>query len=464
MTFNDSIPPWLAQGASPVQSLLAGAQVGSQIANNFANLRRLRLAQDEQDALMPLKKAEYENQLASSALDLAHKQTEQQNELETKAGVVALSTAMQGVKDWAAPDAMAPIDEVVKRFPALALTKGGNFALAKAHGMHQIAVGADSRLKVAETKTDPGMKSAEYFNELMTKAEEADSNGDSEAAKELRAQAQNVKDFTMRHSAVGAPGGGVKPTAAMINADAFTKAKEELDAANLSGDADRIKTATFKFNALGAATKMPGMTDATQRLSLSSRTIPERIYSNATLAWDQVNTLLNNKGEEGAGPYAAGAALYQKTVGNFLPSEIGETAVANQSKYSQLRNSLEAMASADRSRSAALIKEIDKMMPPNGVWTSPAAAKTQLAEVRNWVRNRARQAALDKGDLPPYWAITMDDAADAVIAGEKARASGMDPKSDQFRRKYLTEEDYKKMFLPVQPPSNAPIQLPNPPR
>lgn len=455
---------------SVTDAFAKASQASESIGRNLVSGFRAGMDKREQDVLLPLKIQEQQKRMADLGLDIAAKQLANTNQLETRAGMVALADRLQTTRDWASPDAVNSVWSVIKDNPALGLTKEGQMAIAQAESMHRVASMADNRLKVAESRSAPGIQAAEYFNDLTTKAKEAFDAGDFEGAKDYEEQAKAVKDFNMKRS-VGVAGGigAVKPTSAMTNTDAMVAAKAEMDNAIKSGDADRIRTSTFKYNTLATATKMPGMTDASQRLQISSRTIPERIYSNATLAWDQVNSLLDNQGEQGAGPLAAGAALYQKTVGNVVPTEWGETAVANQSKYSQLRNSLQAMASADRSRSAALIKEIDVMMPPTGVWTSPAAAKTQLSQVREWVRDRARQAALDVGDLPPYWALTIEDAARAVDAGEKAVAQGVDPKSDLFKRKYMTIEEATRLFDKEtaprqQPPSNALIQLPNPPR
>lgn len=145
------LPPWLTNQPTGSQIVDKAFQAKQQAFRNFSDLTELSMRVQQQDALLPLQIRAAQQRVASTGLDLAGEQLAQQNQLETKAGMVALADRLQTTKDWASPDSVNSVWSIIKDHPALGLTKEGQTAISQAEAMHRVATMADTRLQTAET-------------------------------------------------------------------------------------------------------------------------------------------------------------------------------------------------------------------------------------------------------------------------------------------------------------------------
>src|SRR5687768_366237 len=87
------LPPWMVEQAPFGRSLLAGAQVGSEMKRNFITAQRSAEESSREQAMMPYKMALMDNQIKSTAVDLEMNMTRQQDMLLNKQAFSSLSKA-----------------------------------------------------------------------------------------------------------------------------------------------------------------------------------------------------------------------------------------------------------------------------------------------------------------------------------------------------------------------------------
>lgn len=472
-----SLPPWLQTRPAGEIGRMFGED-GMRTMQEMSSVIAQQQGVAQNSALFPLKVQEAKSQIMDNALNLQLKQLSVDQALNQKAATVQAASVFseinQSESGWADPNNQAKWAELAAKNPAIvqnpmysqgwnsikiaeSAKERANEIKLRTQGLKDVATIRAEALTADEKK----IKAAESFNSL---ADDLEANGDEAGAIQYRNQA-NALLGTIKPA--GSSGGS--DPAAIRNARELTDAEQQLREAEKRGDPEEIKAKRNYLNNLRSTAKIPGYTAADQRLALSSRTLPERALSNATMAWDQVNNLIDTLSPGSIGPMGVFNSMYQKTVGNVVPTKAGEKAIDQRTQLMQLKSSLEGMAGKDKARTGLLMKQIEEMMPAMGVLESPAAAGTSLKRIRDWVMDYSRRASKDMGILPPPWAMTRDDAADAVLAGEEAIARGDTPESNpRWGEKYMTREQYlnwnNSLRLPIkaQPPTNAPVQLPNP--
>lgn len=461
------LPPWLTNQPTGSQLVDKAFQAKQQAFSNFSELSQLNIQQRQQaqrEELAPLLMEAQQQRITLAKQDIAIGAAKVYDEIESSgmtAKVAGLRLlAAKSPNGFADPSISTALDEAAIKWPSIVKSPLWQQTRQDVNVAKQFVQQRELR-QLSNDRMGQGMQAAETFNRLMGESEDAFDNGDFELADKLKAQAEPYRDLITKRGTGGT--GAPRAGAATEKINLMKAADKELADAIASGDEKRIAAARRNLQITGTQTKMPGMTDSSYKMILSSRSIPERKLSNATTAMDQVNDLISTVSGGSVGIPGILNAGYQKLLGDVLPGPWGDKAISDQSKLGMLRNSLQAMASADRSRSAALLKEIDVLMPSTGVDASGRSTIIQLENIRPWVAKVARQSAIDQNILPPYWAMTAEDAADAVIQGEKALKMGIDPESTLFKSKYLTTDEYLRIMTHGQP-SNAPIQLPNPPQ
>ncbi len=89
-------------------------------------------------------------------------------------------------------------------------------------------------------------------------------------------------------------------------------------------------------------------------------------------------------------------------------------------------------------------RQIEAMLPSEGIVESLPVAIAQLNNVKRELTNKTRLGAAKLGVLPATWALNPDEIRKAYQDGKAAVASGIKLDSPEFRAKYLSLEDAKR--------------------
>lgn len=155
------IPPWLVPTQTPGQALVSGVNAGSGIARNMLEARALQQRQQEQDVMLPLKQALYNNQIKSAALDVQKGLYDQQDRIANQAALSELSrTAAEITKNaaWDKPEAGIAIFGIGSRTPSVTATPQYKFYT------DQISASKLAKQQLEEKKFEAGVVKAQEKN------------------------------------------------------------------------------------------------------------------------------------------------------------------------------------------------------------------------------------------------------------------------------------------------------------
>lgn len=477
MAWNDiSSIPWLA--GDPVEKSTAaglrGAQIGSMIARSWAQGQEGR-RQDEQSQreaeLQPLRIKAAQTQAQLQALQIANTLFERDMAVKAMTGVTKLSSVMEGITDWAAPETERAINQVLGAYPALDKTD----AMAAARESIKIArkakadiltapfltkaVDADGNPTGVEVlQTAPNrfaqvrpaaatsgdtatIKDITRANEMMKHAVALEFAGDLEGAKSMRADAALLKGT---HAKNETETNGTTAMKDIAHANELLKRAAALDvegkpaeAKALRDDALLLKEAhvksgwTIQSDGQGGLTIMQGNTKippmvtgrVLERLSQTEKAIDNLDDLAATLRPQDV-------GFKGV----LGELFLDKILPQLGTATSDVKRMDNRTKLRTLAENLMRQVSADSRFSNADRLAISRILPSSGVVESFEHTQQTIITLRKILAKRALIDNKEAGQAPSPFAVrSLDDRGlqEAVQSDLMTREQGS---AEFFRR------------------------------